>query len=42
VLEQEHRIYPPVMRALLEDRVHVDGLRTRILSRTDLPPEGAR
>lgn len=31
VLVEEHRIYPPVVRALLEDRVVVDGLRTRIL-----------
>ena len=31
VLVEEHRIYPPVVRALLEDRVVVDGMRTRIL-----------
>jgi len=31
VLREEHRIYPPAVRALLEDRVQVDGLRTRIL-----------
>ena len=31
VLVEEHRIYPPVVRALLEGRVVVDGLRTRIL-----------
>ncbi|MGC9161994.1 MAG: phosphoribosylglycinamide formyltransferase [Thiomonas sp.] len=42
VLEQEHRIYPPVIRALLEDRVHIDGLRTRILPGADGPAEEAR
>ncbi|MGC9237185.1 MAG: phosphoribosylglycinamide formyltransferase [Thiomonas sp.] len=31
VLVEEHRIYPPVVRALLEGRVQTDGLRTRIL-----------
>ncbi|MEW6561028.1 MAG: phosphoribosylglycinamide formyltransferase [Pseudomonadota bacterium] len=35
VLHEEHRIYPPVVRALLEGRVQVDGLRTRILPVTD-------
>ncbi len=31
VLVEEHRIYPAVVRALLEGRVQTDGLRTRIL-----------
>jgi len=35
VLAEEHRIYPPVVRALLEDRVQVHGMRTRILPRAD-------
>lgn len=42
VLEQEHRIYPPVIRALLEDRVRIDGLRTRILPGADWPAEATR
>ena len=34
VLEQEHRIFPPAVRALAEGRLRVDGLRVRVL------PEG--
>ena len=30
VLFEEHRIYPPVVRAMLEGRVQIDGLRARI------------
>ncbi|CUA97607.1 phosphoribosylglycinamide formyltransferase [Thiomonas bhubaneswarensis] len=37
VLLEEHRIYPPVVRALLEGRVQIDGLRTRILPATESP-----
>ena len=35
VLFEEHRIYPPVVRALLEGRVKIDGLRTRLLPASD-------
>jgi phosphoribosylglycinamide formyltransferase-1 len=35
VLVEEHRIYPAVVRALLEGRVQTDGLRTRILSSSE-------
>ena len=31
VLAEEHKIYPMAVRALLEGRVRVDGMRTRIL-----------
>ena len=37
VLLEEHRIYPPVVRALLEGRVQIDGLRTRIQPRESAP-----
>ncbi len=32
VLEQEHRIFPAAVRALLEGRLRVDGLRVRTLA----------
>ncbi|MGA8009331.1 MAG: phosphoribosylglycinamide formyltransferase [Thiomonas sp.] len=35
VLVEEHRIYPPVVRALLEGRVQIHGLRTSILPASD-------
>ncbi len=38
VLIEEHRIYPAVVRALLEGRVQVDGLRTRIHPAADSSP----
>jgi phosphoribosylglycinamide formyltransferase-1 len=37
VLVEEHRIYPPVVRALLEGRVRIDGLRTHILPASEHP-----
>ncbi|MBU6440887.1 MAG: phosphoribosylglycinamide formyltransferase [Betaproteobacteria bacterium] len=38
VLEQEHRIYPPAVRALLEGRLQVRGQRVRV--RDAAPGEG--
>lgn len=35
VLLEEHRIYPPAVRAMLEGRVQIDGLRTRIQPASD-------
>ena len=37
VLEQEHRIYPAAVRALVEGRLRVQGQRVRVL-----PPEASR
>lgn len=42
VLEEEHRIYPPAVRALLERRVQVDGLRTHILDSAGSQLPGGR
>lgn len=41
VLEQEHRIYPAAVRALLEGRLQVDGLRVRLHSVPDAPLQQA-
>lgn len=35
VLEQEHRIYPDAVRALIEGRVRVQGQRARVLARPE-------
>ncbi len=35
VLEQEHRIYPPAVRALAERRLRVQGQRVRVLGRAE-------
>ncbi len=37
VLEQEHRIYPPAVRALLEGRLQVDGSWVRTLPASCVP-----
>lgn len=35
VLEQEHRIYPAAVRALVEGRLQVDGLRVKLRAKVD-------